>query len=299
MKLKLKWKLPSENARRFLPVVVAVVAGLLAVGLLHNYLTRERQKLAAERKRLQDEYQAQIGEIVEVIVAKKDLPEGTVVVRDNHLKLAKVPRNFVQPFATGRSADLVGQVTVAQIAEGEQVLRNKVRPANELPLSATLSGVTPEGKRAITIGTEAIYGVGGFVRPGDHIDILWNVKLPEAQGGDMLTMMLFQHVRVLAVGNQMIGRPTDSKESGDKYTVTLALTPQEASLLMYARTQGIIQLSLRPRNDTGEPVAVPPANSRAVMEAVLGKAVVGDTPKPSRTVEIFRGLDRSVVPVKD
>ncbi len=299
MKLTMKWKMLPESTKRFLPVVVAVVAGLLAVGLLHNYLTGERQKLAAERQRLHDEYQAQIGEIVEVIVAKKDLSEGTLIVRDSHLKLAKVPRNFVQPFATGRSADLVGQVTIAPIAEGEQVLRNKVRPANELPLSATLSGLTPEGKRAITIGTDALLGVGGFIRPGDNIDILWTVKLPEVQGGDTVTMMLFQNVSVLAVGNQMIGRPTDSKESGDKYTVTLAMTPQEASLLMYARTQGNIQLSLRPRNDKGEPVAVPPANSRAVMEAVLGKAVGVDTPKPPRTVEIFRGLDRSVVPVKD
>ena len=292
-------KLVTENTKRFVPMIVAVIAGLLAVGLMRNYLVTERHKLDAERKRLENEYQSLVGEMVEVIVAKKDLPEGTLIVRDDHLKLAKMPRNFVQPFASGRSADLVGQATIAPIAEGEQVLRNKVRPANELPLSATLSGLTPEGKRAITIGTDALTGVGGFVRPGDNVDILWTVKLPETQGGESVTMMLFQNVSILAVGNQMVGRATGGPESSQNYTVTVALTPQEASLLLYARTQGAIQLSLRPRSDKGQPVAVPPANSRAVMEAVLGKAAVGEGPKPPRTVEVFRGLDRSVVPVKD
>jgi len=284
----------SGSLKRVMPFLFAGVMGLLAVFVFEQYRQRLLREVEQERQKLRAEYEAP----VDVIVAKQDIPAGKALAEAD-LAVASIPGKFVQPYATRYGGDLLGLVAIAPIAQGEQILRNKLRTASELAPDATLSGLTPEGKRAVTIGSDALNGVGGFVRPGDRIDILWTVKLPEAQGNESVTMTLFQNVTVLAVGNEMIGKATSEKESAPDYTVTLSLTPQETSLLYYARAQGQIQLSLRPRTDKSGQVAIAPASGKTLMESLLGKQAGTGTPKPQRTVEVYKGLERSVVSVNE
>ena len=290
--------------RRLLALIFAAACGVGAVVLLQRTMAEQRRALAQERTKLLADYQHPI----EVIVAAKDLPENTIL-DGGALKTAPVPEKFVQPYAARSPADVLGQVTIAPMAEGEQILVNKVRRPEAAPKDATLATLTPEGKRAITIAVDAISGVGGFVRPGDAVDILWTIQMPaqEGQGGSqVVTLTLFQNVPVLAVGSDIAargkGKPSASPE--EVRTVTLALNPQETSFLLFAREQGRIQLSLRSRADTGE-VAVAPANINALMERVMSQqgSMPGAPPRPStksaRQVEVYKGLKRDVVLLPD
>ena len=156
-----------------------------------------------------------------------------------------------------------------------------------------------KGKRAITIAVESVTGVGGFVRPGDAVDVLWTLSLGQSsaeQGAQVVTWVLFQDVPVLAVGHEMVGRPSKTAEPANQYNVTLSLTPQDASFLLFAREQGRIQLSLRPKTEEGAPVQVAPANVNTLMEQVLG-VPPPPPPPPTRQVEIYKGLQRDVVTV--
>ena len=282
--------------RRVLPVVFAVGMGGAAIAGVHRLLTRERQKLEQERERLMANYQ----EPGPVVVAKKDIPEGMVLSAD-HLAMREVPEKFIQPYATAHSDDVVGQVTLAPIAEGEQVLRNKLRKPSEVPIGVTLSGVTPEGKRAVTIAIDDMTGVGGFVRPGDSVDILWTIALPQGgQEAQPVTLTLFQNVPVLAIGGEMLGKGTDEAKAGqhessekESRSATIALSPQDTSFLLFAREHGRIQLSLRPRSESGQ-AKVAPASMGTLMEQVLG-VPPQPPPAPPREVEVYKGLKRNVV----
>jgi pilus assembly protein CpaB len=197
-------------------------------------------------------------------------------------------------------------VAIAPIAVKEQVLLNKLRSA-EAPATenegttragTTLSTLTPKGNRAVTISVDAITGVGGFVRPGDKVDILWTLKLPGGGGDQVATLTLFQDVQVMAVGGELMGRPATpgapASAGTQGYTVTLALDPQETSALLFAREQGRIQLSLRPKQEGG-PVPVPPANISSVLQSQLGVAPAAGPPPATHQVEIFKGLKRDVM----
>lgn len=280
--------------KRIIPFVFAAVMGLGAVAGLQWLLRTERSKLARERQQLLADYK----EPVDVLVAGRDIAEGATVSAED-LDHRAVPLKFVEPYATSQAADLLGLVAMAPIAEGEQVLTNKLRRSEERAAGATLSTLTPEGKRAVTIGTDALTGVGGYVRPGDAVDVLWTFQVPQPGGQTMepVTMTLFQSVTVLAVGDEMIGQSTGQKAAGTDYTVTLAMTPQEAALLLYAREQGRVQLSLRPPTDKDTQVAVAPASMASVMESVLGPTQGQQPAKLERTVEVFKGLERTVVAV--
>ena len=285
----------SETLRRRLPILFALVMGVLAVVLMQQYLAGQQRLIAQERARLMKDYRAP----VDVLVVSKDLPPN-VLLEAKYLEIATVPEKFVQPYAARSPRDVLGLVTAAPMAKGEQVLMNKLRRPDEVPSESTLAGLTPEGKRAVTIGVDAMTGVGGFVRPGDAVDILWTLKLPAAGGGpqdgQVVMLTLFQKVSVLAVGGQMVGRPAagEGQQAPRDYTVTLALTPQETAFLLFAREQGRIQLSLRPKQGKEQEVSVPPTNINTLLEAKLG--IKSSPPqKPVRQVEVYKGLKRDVV----
>ena len=288
--------------QRLIMLIFAIVCGIAAVGMAIQWRSQQVRRLAELEKKLRENYR----DPVQVIVSAKDIPEGTVVDA-SHLTMAEVPEKFVQPYAIRNPAEVVGKATVAPIAEGEQFLATKVRPADEVPSGTTLSTTMPKGRRAVTITVDALTGVGGFVRPGDMVDVLWTVKQPDPNSKDaqVVTLTLFQDIPVLAVGQEAIGikappRPKEptSGEAAQQSTVTLAMTPQETSLLLYVREQGRIQLSLRPRADKGQQVDVPPASMNTLMQSILGKDAIAP-PKPPRNVEVYKGLERSVVSVNE
>jgi len=290
--------------KRFLPFIFAGILGFAAVLLLQRYLQQQRQQVAAERQKLLGQYK--LLSPVDVIVARKDIPEDTMIVGDL-LETRSIPQQFVQPYAAVRIMDALGLYTMVPIAKGEQLMTNKLRRTSERPIGDTLSAVTPEGKRAVTIGIDALSGVGGFVRPSDTVDVLWTFQVPQpgTEERELVTLPLFQNVTVLGVGSEIIGtRPSaDDKQppaaAAAANTVTLALEPQAAAVLLYAREQGQITLVLRSRIEKEQRVEITPANMATVMESVLGTEATGPPPKPQRSVEVFKGLERSVVAVSE
>ncbi|MBI4354714.1 MAG: Flp pilus assembly protein CpaB [Candidatus Omnitrophica bacterium] len=295
-----------DQLRRTLPFIIAVVTGLTAAVLNWNFLTKQRRALEAERQRLLADFRAP----VEVVVAARDLaPE--VTLEASHFAPAVIPEKFVQPYAARAPEEIIGLVTQAPIAEGEQILRNKLRRPDEAPLGSRLSTVTPKGKRAVTIAVDTLTGVGKFVRPGDLVDVLWTLQLPgPGEGMQPVTLTLFQDVPVLAVGGEtLVGGGQAPAAGGEgaseagagavsgQFTVTMALDPQETSFLLFAREQGGIQLSLRPRSETGTRVSVVPANIGTLLEQQLGISAQG--PPPPRQVEVYKGLEKGVVEVTE
>jgi len=283
----------SGPSKRLIPLVFAVVMGLVAVGLLRQYVSQQRQTLEQERKKLLSSYP----EPIQVVIAGKDISEG-VPLEPSLLSTTQVPERFIQPYAVRAAGEVLGLITLTPIAEGEQILLNKLRRPDTAPKDATLSALTPKGKRAVTIGVDVITGVGGFVRPGDTVDVLWTLQVPQPgqSQGEVVTMTLFQEVPVLAVGSEIAGRSKSKQEASPEYTVTLALTPQETSFLLFAREQGRLQLSLRARAEDKGSVAVAPANMNALMETMLGAPAGPPTPtRPGRAVEVYKGLKRDVV----
>ena len=289
-----------QDIKRWMPIGFAVAMGLLAVASLNRYLVTERRKLDQERQELLAYYEQHYQDPIDVVVAARDVAED-VSLSPGHLRMAKIPESFVQPYATLNPGSVLGMVTRVPIAEGEQIMQNKLRRPEDIRSGATLSTLTPEGKRAITIQVDTLTGVGGFVRPGDLVDILWTLKLPVRgqRQPQVVTLTLFQHVPVLAVGGTFIGGRTEvADKKGTAQTVTLALGPQETSFLLFAREQGGVQLSLRPRSEPASQVAVAPANFETLM---LQLGMQSDAPQGQvfREVEVYKGLKRDVVAVPE
>ncbi|MFQ5680921.1 MAG: Flp pilus assembly protein CpaB [Candidatus Omnitrophota bacterium] len=295
-----------------LPLIIALVLGAGAVFLANSYFRQKEAELAA-RARSHSRRERQRSE--KVLVASKDIPQGARIDK-TMLALKDVPINFIQPRATGSVERVIGDVAIAPISKGEQVLLSKVSSsANNI---STLSYRTPPGKRAITVPVDNISSVGGMIRPNDYVDVLGVLPQTGEVGGKQVTQLatvpLFQKVLVLAVGSDLgVGpRRKEAKEKRAKAnTITIALDPKEATMIAFVQEQGKLRFILRSPGDND--VSPPqPANwdmifmhlfpeARQKMEAIAAQqqqAQKGQAkPRPKPQVEIYRGVKREVAPL--
>ncbi len=280
-----------QKYKRYMPLIVALISGLVAVFLINVYI----QQRADEARRLEELKQKNL---ITVVIARQDISSGTAI-KENMVKEETVNKILVQPRAAISLDRVVDKITIAPIAKGEQILLNKLTLSG---LEVSLSSKIPRGKRAITIPVDNISSVGGMIRPGDHVDIVGMVPIP-TMGADgkavnqLTTMSLFQDVLVLAVGQEYT--PVPGGEKGERKLspiITLALLPQEASLVAFVQEQGRIRLVLRSPEDTAIQ-NVTPASWDALFRLVMPQMFVekpAEVPKPQKKVEIYRGLQKEV-----
>jgi pilus assembly protein CpaB len=241
-----------------------------------------------------------------VLVAAKDILEGARLEPEMVETVAR-PADAIQPHALTRPQDAVGQIAVVPLYKGEQVLGSKLERVQS---ARTLSMKLTPGKRAVTIDVDALTGVGGFIRPGDFVDVLGVFKLPTPDGKQAgVTVTLLQRVPVLAVGAQLEegGGPAAKQTE----PVTLALNPKETELILFARAQGQIQLALRSKADAQIVEDLPPMTIDTLVALILGPQLLQQAqaqPQPppeapseperkERRVEVYRGLDKEEVVV--
>jgi pilus assembly protein CpaB len=116
--------------------------------------------------------------------------------------------------------------------------------------------------RAVTIEVDASGMIGGFVGPGDRVDVILTyetsvrsddedarvVEMLERTLDERAAEIILQNIQVLAV-DQSAERPDDKKIKLGK-TVTLAVTIQDAEKLSLATQMGELMLALRGVGDT-------------------------------------------------
>jgi pilus assembly protein CpaB len=102
-----------------------------------------------------------------------------------------------------------------------------------------LSALVGEGMKAVTVRVNDVEGVGGFVLPGDRVDVVMTRQIDK---GNATTEVVLQNARVLAVDQSADER--SSKPSVAK-AVTLEVDTVAAQKVWLAATVGNLSLLLR------------------------------------------------------
>jgi len=112
---------------------------------------------------------------------------------------------------------------------------------------------TPAGKRAYTIRIDSLSAVGGLVNPGDYVDFIAQMNVPDPLTArtDKVTSVVFQNVQILAVGtNLQSPGGYEKQQQARSLDITLALSPEEAGLMTFVQTNGKLQMVLRAPSET-------------------------------------------------
>jgi pilus assembly protein CpaB len=188
-----------------------------------------------------------------VLVAKRALPLGTIITADA-VGYQLWPKEMVQDayFVDGEAdmKKLLGTVVRYQITAGQPVTQGAlVAPGDSGFLAAALG----PGMRAVTVPVSEKTGVGGFVFPGDHVDMMLTQSISGADGPPLnATETILRNLRVLATDQKTTTKTTeDGKTIVQAFrTVTLEATPKIAEKIAVAQTVGTLSLSLRSLADS-------------------------------------------------
>lgn len=182
-----------------------------------------------------------------VLVAQRGLAVGTIITADA-ISYQMWPEELVQDayFIDGESdvSQLLGTVVRYQITAGEPVTQGSlVKPGDRGFLAAALG----PGMRAVTVPVSAKTGVGGFVFPGDRVDLVLTQTVKGGEGEPLqASETILRNLRVLATDQSTTQETVEGKTVVRAFrTVTLEVTPRIAEKVAVSQTIGTLSLSLR------------------------------------------------------
>lgn len=184
-------------------------------------------------------------ETTKVVVAKLALNIGDRIAEE-HLRVVEWPKASLPEHTFKNINELTKgdepRVALNTIEVGEPILGKKVSGPGGRAILSTRVGAN---MRAMTVRVNDVLGVGGFVMPGDRIDIL----LTRDEGGSKnpATNILLQNVRVLGI-DQIASN--DQEKPVVAKAVTVEVGPHEAQKLTLGAQVGILTLALRNISNT-------------------------------------------------
>ena len=217
----------------------AVVFGLLAVFIAQVWLNNQaslRAKNVEPAKAIASQT---------VVVAKQPLRFGTELTAAM-LQEVPWPSDALPNGAFAKVHDIMAggrRVVLAAIEANEPVLSLKITGPGQ---RATLSALVKPGMKAVTIRVNDVEGVGGFVLPGDHVDIVLTRQIDK---GSATTQVVLQNTRVLAVDQTADER---AQKAAVAKSVTLEVDTVDAQKLWLASSVGSLSLLLRKAGETAE-----------------------------------------------
>lgn len=284
----------DNNKKQILLLIIAVVLGIAATALISFSVNSTIEKRNVE---LREEYEARQKKAMAVIQQEAD-------------QRAAILQQQIQAVKTEQA-----QVVQKQIAElqtrlqQQQVATPSGQPVKIAKPSLALK--TPQGKRAVTVKIDSLSAVGGLLNPGDLVDVIARLQVPEGILGKdgerkvkTVTAMVFQGLEVLAVNTNLdeTGTRYDEQQTSPAIKVTLAVDPEEAGYLIFADKNGVLDFALRSPQET-ERQMVKTTTWKTLADYVLQNqgadidlpndlkgVVIKDDDRPvKQDIQIFRG----------
>jgi pilus assembly protein CpaB len=303
-------------------LLIASSLGIAAFSSLFIFsmVQRAQQQVDQEKKAIEEQKKSSAPKqrSYAVLVALKDIPEGTTVTSE-YVGTKELPEQYIQEGAMPASVNILGKVASAPVYAGQQIVAKSVA---EKPKPKLITDITPPGKRAVPLVIDNMSSLNDLLHPGDYVDVLSVITPPEGSslyalsqdnagtsmtGGDksaskMVTLPLFQNVLVLSVGSDMGGGPAASVTAAKgknsfSNSVTLALTPQEAAMASFVAEQGKIRIMMRSNSDLDQ-ATIKPVNWDTLFDYMYPQARERGAKAPV-TVEIYRGLQKDIVPLSE
>ena len=226
----------------FVMIAVALLLGISASVGIWKYLNNTQEEVK------------KLSAMKSVIVAIKEIKAGAKITKEN-LGIKEIPAQAIIEGSSDSAEAFLGRFAKSTIQKEEILTESRLVKKGS---AGGLSIVIPENMRAITIKVNDVVGVGGFINPGDHVDVISVYKNREVANkdgslseGEAYSKIILQNVLVLATADKIYD-PSNLSESVAMIVeqVTLALPPTDAEKLTLAFAKSLLHLTLRPYGES-------------------------------------------------
>lgn len=267
------------SIRTLATLAVAILLGLVAVLLVRSVLNAQRTAAISSI--------VPSAGTVPVVVAAEPIARGQTLEAEK-LRVVRFPAGAGPDGTFSTIAQLTGQggprLALSAMVANEPVLSGKISgPGGRL----NLSGVVAPGMRAVSLRSNDVAGVGGFVLPGDRVDVLLTRSIGSGDNTNTVTQVVAENVRVLGVDQT-------SDDTADKpvvaKAVTVEVTPEQAQEISLGQSVGTISLSLRHVTDNGQLLR----QATQVGDLGFGPAKAGSHGSAGPRVRVIRGVEATM-----
>lgn len=227
--------------RNKLPIIVAVIFGIIAFLGIASYLKKQQK----EEKKV-------------VVLSVKSPKSAGHVLSVNDFAAVRIPRSVASSLPGILYQNDLRSITGRELRRSIQpgdILVESMLESIKIERKKPLADLIKKKYRAMSIPVDRAGMVSGLVRPGDHVDILANMEVPQKyideisvpdQGIQTVqrleyqptTIFILENVVVLSVGQEVFQTVEEEKISYGGNTITIAVTPEEAQLLSFAMRHG-------------------------------------------------------------
>lgn len=221
---------------------------------------------------------ARVSPMTQRYVAAARPMEAGELLKPSDLQFVAWPASVSLKGAFAKPEDISGRLVLYPLAAGQPILDRDLAVAGS---GTGLSARIPDGMRAISLKSDEVVGVAGFLLPGTHVDVLETSRTIQAAHSDTFTVL--QDVVVLAAGPNFEPDPTGKATSVN--VVTLLLKPEDAEKIVLASSEGAIHFVLRNGADRSRvtnlqavlPVVAQQGHSHAKAAATKSQAYLVET----------------------
>ncbi len=209
-------------------------------------------------------------EKIEVIVAKKELPVGTLLEEkqlEELLGTMKFDKGTLPPDVIVNAEELKGKRLNRTLKQGNYFSATDVAPDSGIKI--------PEGMYKYAIKTDGVKACAGFVQPGDKVDVILTESM---NNGKARSGMFLRDMLVLAVDVSQNRREQGQLAQAQVNSVSLAVTSEQSLYLSSAERRGDVKLVLRDpknsdRHNIGAKGKIPGIDEEDTSMAQAGPAV--------------------------
>ena len=284
------------NTRMVLLAVFAIVSAAVTFLLAKTWIDSQRDEI----RRHAESMKSNTTELVNVLVAKSNLPSGLILARE-HVQWMPWPEKGVAKnyLMEGREKvdDIVGHVVRGGIIAGEPIAKGRVIAPGD---RGFMAAVLRPDMRAVSIKVKPETSVAGFIKPGDQIDLLLlhsatppNADPPKEH---RIAETVLNDLRVVAVDQQ----PDDQNGNASvSKTITLEVTKKQAEIVLVASQLGTLSVILRSlaRPDAQpDQLAKAPERPTRTWDAEASR-VLPPLGSPTNQMQVIRGVDSDKVAI--
>ena len=191
------------SGKAIIPLAIGLIVGIFAVSRGLNYIQSVKGSATSV-------------ETVPIVTAKAEILQG-VSISENLVAIKQVPKGLAPTRRFGDTQEVLDRVTCMMVPKDMPILPTMLSPKGTLP---GLGAKIPDGMRAVAVKVDEWSGVGGWLKPGVHVDVAAVLSVKDGGKSKTISKIILQNIEVAAVGS-MMGR--DPQDTGAKVSRSVTL----------------------------------------------------------------------------
>lgn len=267
----------SSTALKTLAVILVVAAAVL--GFVAYYFSQGLTQAPDTAE--QQPPQPGENQVLAVVATQRIAPYQPIPQE----AVALMPISVQPPQYYTDVGEVAGRTPLRSVPVGAPVTEEAFGTAN------ILAQAIPAGTQAMSLEISDVIAVGGFVRPGDVVDVLVYIRASGREVEESQARVLLEKARVLGYEERLINVDEEGAQGGDEgrqrrqRTAVLAVPEDDTTRVMLGASLGELRLALRgdgPRVRTAGGDAAEADGDAPEALAPTGQAAAGDAAKDEK-----------------